>query len=270
MSVWTQYANRITGAPTQYDPQRNAKVDHTQMQMRRKLLNSLSYKKATLHGVSFDIAVQNIRDDMNEKKIYSMPGENLPHGDIIEWNGDHWLITEVDSNYGLCAYGKMRRCNYFVRWLDDTGKVIGRWCVIEDGTKYLIGEKSEDMMSIGDARIAMTIGKDADTNKLNRGRRFLIDDLDANSVLAYQITKPNKLFNVYNGRGVFRFILNEVPSTDNDNVEARIADYYSWHPKTEQIKPDTQTAATPEQIAKKATDDANAAPLTINESGVWL
>jgi hypothetical protein len=80
-------------------------------------------------------------------------------------------------------------------------------------------------MTTGDARISITIPKDSDTVKLNRGRRFLIDDPHTNNVLAYQITKPNRLFNVFNNNGVFRFILSEVNVTDNDNLELRVADY---------------------------------------------
>ena len=126
------------------------------------------------------------------------------------------------------------------------------------------------MMAIGDARIAVTIGKDRDTNKLSRGRRFLIDDMDSDEVLAYQITKPNKLFNVYNGKGVFRFILNEVNLTDDDNVEARIADYYSWKPRVEMPEPDTKVDDTLEQIVANAKEEKENTPEEIKKSGVWL
>lgn len=97
-------------------------------------------------------------------------------------------------------------------------------------TTDLIGEHSEQIMSIGDARIAVTIGKDEDTIELCRGLRFLIDDTDSEAVLAYEITKPNKLFNVFNGEGVFRFILHEVNLESGDNKELRIANYADWHP----------------------------------------
>ena len=97
-------------------------------------------------------------------------------------------------------------------------------------TTDLIGEKPRELITIGDARIALTIGKDADTIELCRGMRFLIDDSDSDDILAYQITKPNKLFNIYDGKGVFRFILNEVQLTDFDNKELRIADYSNWQP----------------------------------------
>jgi hypothetical protein len=122
----------------------------------------------------------------------------------------------------------MRRCNHILRWISPTtGAIQEKWCVVEDGTKYLIGERTKEFLTIGDGRMAVTIAKDRDTVELCRGLRFLIDDEDSEFVTAYQITKSNKLFNIYHGEGVFRFILNEVQLTDDDNTDLRIADYYS-------------------------------------------
>ena len=125
-------------------------------------------------------------------------------------------------------------------------------------------------MAIGDARIAVTVGKDSETNYLKRGMRFLIDDMDSEEVLAYEITKPNKLFNVYNGKGIFRFIMNESNVTPYDNLEARVADYYNWSPETERAKPDVKVGATFEKIAEDAKEEKEAIPEKVNESGVWL
>ena len=41
------------------------------------------------------------------------------------------------------------------------------------------------------------------------------------------LTKPLKVGNVFNDNGVFKFVLQEVTSTSNDNQELGIADYYS-------------------------------------------
>jgi hypothetical protein len=159
-----------------------------------------------------------------------MPGEALEHGGIVNFAHSKWLITDLDANDEVYASGMMQRCNYLLKWLNADGRVIEKWCIVEDGTKYLIGEHQGNIMTIGDARIAITIGKDNDTDEIGRGKRFLIDDMDSKSVLAYQVTKPNKLSNIYNGKGVFKFILNEVNMTDDDNIELRIADYYNWQP----------------------------------------
>ena len=116
----------------------------------------------------------------------------------------------------------------------------------------------------------MTIGKDKDTNKLRRGQRFLIDDMDSDDVLAYQITKPNKLYSVFDGEGVFRFILNEVNSTDADNKELRIADYYNWRPEKERLPSDIQVDKPLEEIVEDAKEDAAKEPEKVEEEQRWI
>ena len=132
----------------------------------------------------------------------------------------------------------------------------------------LIGEKPKQLLTIGDARIAITVGKDEDTIELSRGMRFLIDDSDSDDVLAYQITKPNKLFNIYDNKGVFRFILNEVQLTADDNKELRIADYYNWKPHTELDGDHIDRDCTVAHIVSVATEAASAPP--DDEKEVWL
>ena len=270
MDTWTTYKARLSASDgSNEDPVRVASGDRLREVTRRKITASLSYKHAMISGVERQVAIMD-SSEFNIKKIFALPGESIPHGELVEWENAFWLITEIDAHSEFCIKGKMQRCNYLLKWINNDGDIVSRWCIVEDGTKYLIGEKNSDIMDIGDARIAVTIGKDNETNKLGRGRRFLIDDLDAADVLAYQITKPNKLFNIYNGVGVFRFILNEVNRTDNDNVELRIADYYNWSPETSRITSDVQTDDTLEDIVSKAEDRIEDKADNVKNSGVWL
>ena len=135
-------------------------------------------------------------------------------------------------------------------------------------TTDLIGEKTRELITIGDARIAVTVGKDKDTIELERGLRFLIDDEDSEAVLAYQITKPNKMYNVFNGKGVFRFILNEVQLTDDDNKQLRVADYSNWKPSMASDSDHKDSEYTVAQIVTAATIAANTPEGADKE--VWL
>lgn len=227
--------------------------------------NSISCKNVLIDGNPQTVTILNERESMALKKICALPGDSLEHGGLVDFANSKWLITEVDANDELYVSGKMIRCNYVLKWIDDLGEIKEKWCVVEDGTKYLVGEKTEDIMSIGDARIAVTLGKDRDTEMLKRGMRFLIDDMDSDQVLAYQITKPNRLYNVYNGKGVYRFIMNEVNLTDNDNVGERIADYYNWQPKIKRDNEHTDKDITLEQIK-----DSYDPPDTSNDKEVWI
>lgn len=83
----------------------------------------------------------------------------------------------------------------------------------------------------GDSRIAMTIGKNEHTSKFGREHRFIVDDMDSQTKLAFLLTKPLKIGHTYNNKGIFSFVLQEVVTTDNDNLELNIADYYKHFPK---------------------------------------
>lgn len=264
MDVWDTYQERLVlqGADKRSHMKKIAINRYL-----RKLPDSLSYKHIMLDGKEQEAMIINT-EDYYKKIIHSLPGEKLKHGGLVEWEDNKWLITELDADNELYESGVIEQCNYLLKWLNEEGEIVERWCRVVDGTKYLIGEKTEDIMAIGDARIAITLAKDDETSKLHRGKRFLVDDMDAQQPLAYQITKPNKLFNIYNNNGVFRFILNEVNLTDNDNTELRIADYYNWTPVIEtdnqHKNPDVDIETIVEEAKAEKPDN------TRNGKKVWL
>ena len=246
---------------------RDMRVKHTRDSLTRRMVDSISYRHVEINDIPQDVCVVHTTD-YNRKKIMAMPGEHLEHGGIVTFANNKWLITELDPDNVIYEKGIMQQCNHILRWISKDGELKEKWCIVADGTKYLIGERSEQMMAIGDARIAVTVGKDKDTVELSRGLRFLIDDTDSEAVLAYQITKPNKMFNVYNGKGVFRFILNEVNLTDDDNKELRIADYSNWHPKIESDGDHRDSEYTVAEIVQAAMDEAAVPPDDDKED--WL
>ena len=270
MGVWDSYEARLSHISLNMDHQRSSAHQHISDRLRRTISSSLSYKTAQCNGQKIQIAIINTSDDMNVKKVFSMPGESLSHGSIINWKNSNWLVTDLDADNEIYSSGKMQRCNYYLKWINDSGNIIGRWCVVEDGTNYLTGETPGDIITTGASRVAITIGKDSETSQINRGRRFLIDDMDSKDVLAYEVTKTNKMFNVFNGAGVFRFILSETDVTDYDNKEKRIADYYGWEPKHGDIVSDVQEDKPYEDMIEDARNKTNLTKARAEESGVWL
>jgi hypothetical protein len=136
----------------------------------------------------------------------------------------------------------MQQCNYLLKFIvindDKEPEIIERWCYVSDGTKYLTGETpnayTDNSISLGDSRISMVIAKDQHTTMFTRENRFIIDDPDfigSKHALAYRLTKPFKLGGVFNGRGVMGFVLSEVNTEDDDNLELLVADYYKYFPK---------------------------------------
>ena len=83
----------------------------------------------------------------------------------------------------------MKQCNYLLRWIAEDDTVVERWCVIEDGTKYLTGEYGDNDFIVvrGDSRISLTLAKDEYSIQLNRNNRFLIDDYYRTGCAVYAI-----------------------------------------------------------------------------------
>lgn len=235
MNAWDIYKSRIEAHG---GDKRNATLLRESRTLRLNLPDSLSYHSVTIDDESQNVAIINT-DNLNEKYIYSLPGENVKHGGLVHWKDNYWLITERDANDTVYVRGKMIQCNHLLRWIDEDGILREQWCIIEDGTKYLTGEYEDRnfVVTRGDSRIAMTISRNQDTIKFDRERRFLIDDPDSPHKLAYLLTKPLKLGSTYNNEGVFKFVLQEVTATDDDNHVLGIADYYKYFPR-EPLKPE--------------------------------
>lgn len=87
----------------------------------------------------------------------------------------------------------------------------------------------------GDSRISLQVAKNKYTVAFDRESRFLIDDVDTPHKLSYLLTKPLKMGYTYNDEGTFKFVLQEVTATEDDNHELGIADYYKYFPKYEDI-----------------------------------
>lgn len=139
MSVWDTYANRVNLRGT---TRREIAFNREADRLRRMLPDSLSYHLAIVDGVERNVAIIN-SDNLNEKKMFSMPGEDFDCGVIVEWMDNHWLITEKDANNELYTRVKLLQCNYLLKWVDEDHIIREQWCVVEDGTKLTISFRVE-------------------------------------------------------------------------------------------------------------------------------
>lgn len=276
--IWNVYQSRLDahGATV-----REAIEKREVRMLNSKLPNTLSYELVDIylseygfnilseetrdHKITQNVAVIN-SDNLNEKLIYSMPGEDIEIGSLVVLDDSYWLVCEKDYRVVLYTKAKIIQCNYLLKWIQD-GEIMAQWCIIEDGTKYMTGELEDRnfVVTRGDARIAMQIARNEHTVKFNRECRFLIDDEDSPHKMSFMLTKPLKVGSPYNGKGVFKFVLQESTATGDDNHELGIADYYKYF-----TKDGTKISTSGEN---KASDDETLSDDTLNETNgkrVWF
>ncbi len=262
MNTWDSYQQKLEARG---GSRRGIVLARERASLQRKLPSSLAFHSILADGIQKDVAIINT-DVPTEKTICSVTEEPIVVGSLVVWQDRHWLITAVDPNVEVYARGTMMQCNYYLKWMMPDGTLVKRWCVVSDGTKYMAGETNGSYagngMSLGDTRISVALARDSYTVQLNRNYRFLIDDPDSPTVLAYRLTKPFKLGGVYDERGVMNFIFTEVNTEPEDNFELQIADYYKYFPREEG-----------EEVTSKS-QEVSSEPLVEvvakNERKVWL
>lgn len=147
MNVWDSYETRIeTLGGTKRGTSKKREIRY----VHNKLPDNLSYQLVTLFdpahtyniestemqnaAVEQNVAIIN-SDNLNEKYIFSMPGEDIECGSIIHWMDNYWLVDEKDANTTLYTRAKLLQCNYLLRWVNNNDEICEQWCMIEDGTK---------------------------------------------------------------------------------------------------------------------------------------
>lgn len=135
MSVWNIYESRmhtIRGGSKWNAYKRRAVHD-----IMTHLPDNLSYTDVTIDDIAQTVAIIN-SDNLNEKTILSLPGEDIRHGGLVHWMDNYWLVTERDANTTLYTRAKLLQCNYLLKWVTEDKVIHEQWCCVEDGTKLRI------------------------------------------------------------------------------------------------------------------------------------
>ena len=131
MGLWDIYEDR---ANAHGRTKREVELRNEQRMLLNKTKNTLSYFEAIVDGEVRNVSIID-SDNLNEKKMLSLPGEDFDCGALVEWADNYWLITEKDAHNEVYTRVKLLQCNYLLKWVDEFDEIHEQWCVIEDGTK---------------------------------------------------------------------------------------------------------------------------------------
>lgn len=169
-------------------------------------------------------------DDNANKYIIARHGESIICGSIIYWSNHTWIVTDLDVDDDLYAKGTITKTNYMLSFTLPDGTDVTKPAYIRDVTKYLVGETRKDIITIGSSRMSVTVAKDRDTSTIHRGTRFLIDDPDATTTIAYEITKIDRVTGLLDGNGVYKFLVVETNVREDDDVVYMVPDNSAYVP----------------------------------------
>lgn len=97
--------------------------------------------------------VQIITDRKNNKKILSKPNESFNLGDVVTWNGNKFLVIDIDEDNQIQTKGVIQLCNNYLNFYDQNHILYQIPCIIGNNistsleeTKYMI--ENDDNITI--------------------------------------------------------------------------------------------------------------------------
>lgn len=145
-------------------------------QMSRHFEDTFDTEDVLLNGKPFQLMIIKDTDgNTYKKKIKSPHDKKFNLGDYVEWNGQVWLITLLDSDEKTWNRGYMYQCTILLRWQNKNGKIVERYGYSEDFTKYSKGVTGNETITLGDYQYGITLPVDNETKIMKRNNRFPID-----------------------------------------------------------------------------------------------
>lgn len=161
-----------------------------------------------------------------ERTVITCPGL-LKAGMYVFFEDRYWLITGYPGNNGIYEKATIQLCQYMLRWQNDIGTIIDRWCCATSASKYDTGEVGGSNITLTSDSLTLLLPEDDETYYLD-GKRVFIDGRKVNPVKVYNITRTDSVLYDYGEShgGILAFIAQKTEfNPEIDNQDLRICDY---------------------------------------------
>ena len=161
-----------------------------------------------------------------QKDFTSLITAPVQYGDTFynENENLYWICTEVMCKSGLYYDGKLTRCNDFLKWQDDSGKVFEYPIFDINSTQYNSGIKGDKVITLASSQHMITITADENTIALEHDKRFFYDR-NTKSPTVFKLTQNDTTALNYD-KGLLHITLTEDEyNPDTDSIENWLCDY---------------------------------------------
>ena len=143
----------------------------------------------------------------------------------------YYLCTESFNKDKILNDGKLTRCNNFLKWQDDSGKIFEYPVFDINSTQYNSGVQGDKVMTLGSTQHMLTITADENTIALEHDKRFF-SDRNTKHPTVFKLTQNDTTALNYDKGLLHLTITEDEYNPDTDSIENWLCDY---------IKPNSPT-----------------------------
>lgn len=224
---------------------RQSKINNAKRLMENQLETDPSYNEYFVvweYGVDIDNFVEQPIKLYNRKyssangytvQFETLIDRTIPIGTVLYDTDEqiYYLCTESFNKDKILNNGKLTRCNNFLKWQDDSGKVFEYPVFDINSTQYNSGVQSDKVMTLGSTQHMLTITADENTIALEHDKRFF-SDRNTKHPTVFKLTQNDTTALNYD-KGLLHLTITEDEYKPNiDSIENWLCDYFK--PKVSQ------------------------------------
>lgn len=126
-------------------------------------------------GTVLDVSTGIVKNSDDYRSVYF---KNLEHeaqrGRYYKWNNNYWLVYETTNDLETISTCNIRRCNNWLKWLNNKGEVLQYPCVIE-GTLSSANAQVAKTITQANSHIDVIVQGNADTLDFFKNARVIFN-----------------------------------------------------------------------------------------------
>lgn len=126
-------------------------------------------------GTVLDVTTGIVKDSDDYRSLYFKDiYHNAHRGKYFKWGNNYWLVYETTNELETISRCNIRRCNNWIKWLNDKGEVIQYPCVIEGELTSANAQVSKTITQ-ANSHINVIVQGNSDTLSLTKNTRIMFN-----------------------------------------------------------------------------------------------
>lgn len=160
------------------------------------------------------------------KEFEALPEAKIYAGDYVRWGHGIWIVQSCSTDDEIYKRGRLWQCNWLMKWQNDEGEIIERWCFASSASKYNEGVEQDKVFTLGSDQCKVYMPVDEEVLAVTKKKEmlFIIDNANSGQPRIYEAHNPSNVYSTFDvlrdsdGKihGVTDWILKETTYTLTD------------------------------------------------------
>lgn len=133
------------------------------------------------------------------KEFEALPDTPIYAGDYVNWGRGIWIVHTCSTDDEIYKRGNLWECNWLMKWQNDDGKIIERWCFASSASKYNEGVEQDKVFTLGSDQTKVYMPVDEEVLAVTKKKEmcFIIDNATLGQPRIYEAHNPSNVYSTF-------------------------------------------------------------------------